>query len=52
MLPPLEGIRERRQAFAEKPDLIVDVLHQGSRRARVAAQATMEEVRAAVHLAP
>jgi tryptophanyl-tRNA synthetase len=52
MLPPLEAIRERRQAFAEKPDLIVDVLHQGSRRARVAAQATMEEVRAAVHLAP
>jgi tryptophanyl-tRNA synthetase len=52
MLPPLEGIRERRQAFAEKPDVIVDVLHQGSRRARVAAQATMEEVRAAVHLAP
>jgi tryptophanyl-tRNA synthetase len=52
MLPPLEAIRERRQAFAEKPDLIVDVLHQGSRRARVAAQATMEEVRAAVHLTP
>ncbi len=30
MLPPLEPIRERRQAFAEKPDaVIVEVLHRG-----------------------
>jgi len=52
LLPKLEGIRERRQAFAEKPDRIVDVLHQGSRRARQTAQATMAEVRTAVRLAP
>jgi len=52
MGPPLEAIRERRQQYAEKPDTIVDVLHQGSRRARQAAQQTMDEVRAAVHLAP
>lgn len=52
LLPKLEGIRERRQAFAEKPDTIVEVLHRGSRRAREAAQVTMAEVRAAVRLAP
>ena len=52
MLPPLEKIRERRQAFAEKPDVVKDVLIEGSRRARVVAQQTMAEVRAAVKLAP
>jgi tryptophanyl-tRNA synthetase len=51
-LPVLEPIRERRQAFAEKPDHIVDVVHEGSRRARVIAQQTMEEVRSLVRLAP
>jgi tryptophanyl-tRNA synthetase len=50
--PRLGAIRERRQAFAEKPDRIVDVLREGSRRARTVAQATMDEVRAAVHLTP
>ena len=52
MLPPLAAIRERRQVFAEKPDRIVEILHEGSRRARKVAQATMDEVRAAVHLTP
>jgi len=52
LLPPLAAIRERRQAFAEKPDRIVDILRDGSRRARAVAQQTMEEVRAAVHLTP
>jgi len=52
MLPPLERIRERRQTLAEKPDRIVEVLHEGSRRARQTAQRTMGEVRAAVRLAP
>ena len=52
MLPPLEKIRERRQAFAEKPDVVKDVLIEGSRRARVVAQQTMKEVRDAVKLTP
>jgi tryptophanyl-tRNA synthetase len=52
MLPPLEKIRERRQAFAEKPDVVKDILMEGSRRARVVAQQTMAEVRAAVKLTP
>jgi tryptophanyl-tRNA synthetase len=52
MVPPLEKIRERRQQFAEKPQRIVEILHEGSRRARAVAAKTMEEVRAAVHLNP
>jgi tryptophanyl-tRNA synthetase len=52
MLPPLGAIRERRQTYAEKPDVIREVLVEGSRRARVIAQQTMTEVRAAVKLLP
>jgi tryptophanyl-tRNA synthetase len=52
MLPPLGAIRERRQQFAEKPSAIVEILHEGSRRARKIAQATMQEVRAALRLTP
>jgi len=52
MLPPLEKLRERRQAFAEKPDTIKEVLVEGSRRARAIAQQTMAEVRSAVKLLP
>jgi tryptophanyl-tRNA synthetase len=52
MIPPLSKIRERRQAFAEKPDTIKEILFEGSRRARKVAEQTMTEVRAAVHLRP
>jgi len=52
MLASLDPIRERRQAFAEKPDHIVEIIHEGSRRARVVAQETMAEVRSLVKLAP
>jgi tryptophanyl-tRNA synthetase len=52
MIPPLEKIRARRQAFAEKPDTIRDILHEGSRRARTVAEQTMTEVRDAVNLRP
>jgi len=52
MLPPLEKIRARRQAFVEKPDTIKQVLWEGSRRARAIAQTTMTEVRDAVKLLP
>jgi len=52
MVPPLAQIRERRQAYAEKPDTIKQVLAEGSRRARSVAQQTMAEVRDAVKLTP
>jgi tryptophanyl-tRNA synthetase len=50
--PALAPIRERRQAFAEKPDRIVDVLREGSARARQVARTTMEEVHRVVTIAP
>jgi tryptophanyl-tRNA synthetase len=50
--PALAPIRERRQAFAEKPDRIVDILREGSTRARQVARATMEEVHRVVTIAP
>jgi tryptophanyl-tRNA synthetase len=50
--PALAPIRERRQAFAEKPDMILDILREGSARARRVAQATMEEVRRVVTITP
>jgi tryptophanyl-tRNA synthetase len=52
MLPPLAAIRERRQAFAEKPEMIVEILADGSQRARSVAQATMAEVRNVAPLTP
>jgi tryptophanyl-tRNA synthetase len=52
MLPPLAAMRERRQVYAEKTATIVELLHEGSRRARTVAKATMKDVRAAVHLTP
>jgi tryptophanyl-tRNA synthetase len=50
--PALAPIRERRQGFAEKPDMIADILREGSARARRVAQSTMEEVRRVVTLTP
>ena len=47
----LAPFRERRNAFAANPDQVWDVLHDGARRAREVAEATMVEVRAAVGLA-
>ena len=52
MLAALEPIRERRQAFAEKPDRLVEIIHDGSERARGVARETMREVRSLVKLAP
>jgi tryptophanyl-tRNA synthetase len=50
--PALAPIRERRQTYSEKPDLILDILKDGSARARRVAQATMEDVRRVVTIAP
>jgi tryptophanyl-tRNA synthetase len=50
--PALGTIRARREKYAEHPERIVEVLREGSRRARAVAQRTMEQVRAAVHLTP
>jgi tryptophanyl-tRNA synthetase len=46
----LEPIRERRAALLAKPGALREILHEGSRKARVIAGETMERVRAAVKL--
>ena len=52
MLPPLAEIRERRQRFVDKPAEIVEILREGSKRARAHAIDTMNQVRDAIHLEP
>ena len=52
MLPPLAAIRERRQRWAERPKEMLEILHEGSRRAQAIARATMDEVRDAIRLEP
>jgi len=44
----LAGFRERRAEIAARPDEVVDILKDGAQRAEVIAEATMQEVRAAV----
>lgn len=46
----LEPFRAKRAEIAAKPEQVWDVLHDGARRARTLAEATMKEVRAAVQL--
>jgi tryptophanyl-tRNA synthetase len=46
----LEPLRERRRQVMARPDRIREILVEGSRKARVVAQATMERVRDAVKL--
>ncbi|NWG07704.1 MAG: tryptophan--tRNA ligase [Chloroflexi bacterium] len=46
----LEPFRAKRAELAAKPDLVMDVLNDGAKRARVIAQKTIEEVREAIQL--
>jgi tryptophanyl-tRNA synthetase len=46
----LAPFRERRSSFASNPDNVWDILHDGARRARIIADKTMSEVRAAIGL--
>jgi tryptophanyl-tRNA synthetase len=50
MLEHLAGIHARRPEFASRPDTVMDILIEGSKRARSVAQATMDEVRAAMKI--
>jgi tryptophanyl-tRNA synthetase len=50
MLEHLAGIHARRPEFASRPDTVWDILREGSRKARAVAEATMDEVRAAVQI--
>jgi tryptophanyl-tRNA synthetase len=46
----LEPFRTKRAELAAQPDLVPSVLEDGAKRARVIAEKTMAEVRAAVQL--
>jgi tryptophanyl-tRNA synthetase len=46
----LDPIRDRRAAVLAKPGTVKEILHEGSKKARVVAHETMERVRAAVKL--
>ena len=50
VLKELAAIRERAREFEENPDLVRAIVDEGCERAREAARATMDEVRAAVGL--
>jgi tryptophanyl-tRNA synthetase len=52
MEPVLAPIRERRQPLAEKRQQLVEILRDGSQRARRVAQQTMDEVRRVVTVTP
>ncbi len=47
----LRPLRERRRAFAAKPQLVNDIIKEGTSRARVVAAQTLAEVKAAMGLA-
>ncbi|HKS97609.1 MAG TPA: tryptophan--tRNA ligase, partial [Terriglobia bacterium] len=46
----LAPIQERRRTYEQNPTLVWDILDEGTARARKVAEATMSEVRKAVHL--
>ena len=52
MEPALAPIRERRAKFMERPGAIVEILHEGSRRAQRVARTTMDAVRRVAPLTP
>ena len=46
----LRPIRERRAEFAAKPERVREIIMEGTRKGRIVAQSTMDEVRAAMKL--
>jgi tryptophanyl-tRNA synthetase len=50
LLERLAQIHARRPEYAKRPDTVWDILKEGSRRAREAAGATLDEVRAAMRI--
>ena len=50
VLVELDAIRQRAREYEENPDLVQSIVSEGCERAREAARATMDEVRAAVGL--
>ena len=47
----IEPMRQKREELSRRPDTVMDILKDGSARARKVAQATMEEVHRAMKIA-
>ena len=47
----MDPLRERRAALEAHPERVREIIHEGSRKARVIAMETMQRVRDALHLA-
>jgi len=50
LIEALEPIRERRQYYEKRPDLVEDIMREGSNRARQIAENTMADVRTAMKI--
>jgi len=50
LLPVIEPIHDKRVELEKKPDQVMEILHQGSRKAGEVAESTMDEVRQAMRL--
>jgi tryptophanyl-tRNA synthetase len=50
LISALEPVIEKRQYYLEKPDLVNEIIHSGSAKARNVAQETMRQVREAVNI--
>jgi tryptophanyl-tRNA synthetase len=50
LIVALEPIREKRTYYESRPDLVDDIMTEGSNKARRTAQSTMEDVRAAIKI--
>jgi len=50
LIAALEPIQEKRAYYESRPDLVDDIMTEGSNRARRTAMRTMEEVRAAIKI--
>lgn len=46
----MDPLRERREAFAQQPELLDEVVHEGNRKAKETAEETLAEVREAMKL--
>ena len=50
LIKALEPIREKRRYYESRLDLVEEIIHEGSNKARAVAQKTMEEVRSVVKI--
>jgi tryptophanyl-tRNA synthetase len=50
LIKALEPIRDKRHYYEGRPELVEEIMHTGSDRARDVARATMAEVRGAVKI--